>query len=227
MIVLTLSYRWGLSYLDLHQGDLIMSLYTTQAQIHPDTDLGRAVANDDIELLANILLSNLANEIASDGPRVPAVMALSSNTAVVIGSDAVDQSEKLNEFRQAGRDVVSIIQGMYGEQIEMLCLYCCVHIPPADDDTTLRPRDNPHARDGVLAIVWDLKPLLKAKDFAEHLDLMLNKGQAYPRLWLSECHEGLITKAVHDGAVMKPTSKSDEAGRRCCLLGIQGCGTNW
>ena len=81
----------------------MMSLYTTQSVLDPDTDLHRAIAGDDVELLATILLSNLAHEIGSDGPRLPAVMALSNNTAVVIGSDAVDQSEKLNDFRQAGR----------------------------------------------------------------------------------------------------------------------------
>lgn len=187
-----------------------MILYTTQAQLDSDTDLGRAVANNDVELLANILLSNLANEIGSDKPRLPAVIALSSNTAVVMGCDAEDQETKLNEFRQAGRDVVSIIQGMYGEQITTLALYTCVHIEPEGDDTELRPRDNPHSRDGCLAILWDLKPLLKAKDFGEHLHLMIEEGCGFPRLWLSHCHEGLLVKAVHTGEVMKPTSKSDE-----------------
>ena len=131
-------------------------------------------------------------------------------TAVVIGSDADDQTEKLNDFRQAGRNVVEINQGMYGEQIEMIALYCCIHIPPDDDETELRPRDNPHARDGVLAIVWDVKPMLEAKSFAEHLDMMVNQGLAYPRLWMSHCHEGLLVRAVQTGETMKPTSKSDE-----------------
>ena len=187
-----------------------MSLYVTQSVIDPDTDLHTAVANNDVELLASILLSNLAEQISGDGPRVPAVMALSSNTAVVMGCDAEDQETKLNEFRQAGRDVVSIIQGMYGEQIQMLALYCCVHIEPEGDDTDLRPRNNPHSRDGVLAIIWDVQPMLEAKDFGEHLDMMVNQGLAYPRLWMSHCHEGLLVRAVHTGETMKPTSKSGE-----------------
>ena len=63
----------------------------------------------------------------------------------------------------------------------MLALYCCIHIPPDDADCKeLRPRDNPHSRDGVLAIVWDVQPMLEVKSFAEHLDMMVNQGLGIP-----------------------------------------------